>query len=468
MAFCYCPWIMGAARMPRGVALVLLAAVFGNSCIGTRTPTRPEPLLVEAPRLRPLVLEAPRVVALPPDEDAGLLAPEVVRHAIHWGAPLDGRSALDLMEGNLVEVDLPSGAVTILKARFAMLSQCVPVRLPADTLLLCGTGGDHVLTLTPHLLTGPFVVSHALEGRPILEHGSVWPPAGFAGYWVSDDGGIAGSFDLCNAERKVRRATGDDPYIMRQRTFWSRCTRAGDATGRQYVVDGAFDDFQPVRWVPRGDGAVALVVNAVEGKPDAWGLVDGTTGKLHRWMTAPDADVRRALEVTGGWGHCEAARWERCVDRSWSLTAAGGLLGWILTGDTMGRIEILADGTVHRSAERFDRLLAAGPVALARATDGRVVQTLDHGVTWSEIPFPPEVRNAWPVPWGTPLAPVPVTIDEEGSPKCDVSGKWCARPPPPAAPPPPPYTVCSPVGCDLGGWLRVGWSMPTAAAARTP
>jgi hypothetical protein len=132
---------------------VLLAVVFGSSCMGTRTPTRPEPLL----------LEAPCVIALPPDEDAGLPAQEMIRHAIRWGAPLDDRSALDLIEGHLVRVDLATGAVTILKARFALRG---PAGDPARTPLRGSPVLSNLSTVRPRIrrdatrrsgLFGPFL-----------------------------------------------------------------------------------------------------------------------------------------------------------------------------------------------------------------------------------------------------------------------------------------------------------------------
>jgi len=454
----------------RSRILVMLAAIFGTSCTAARTPVRPAPPPREAANLAPLLLEAPLVVALPPATDAGLVFPEVVRHAIRRGAPLDGRSALDVVEGNLVRVDLATGAMAILRSRFAVLSQCVAVRLATDTVLLCSTAGDYVPTLTAEQLTGPFVVSHVLEEKPLLEQGGRWFSSD-ARYWVSDDGGIVGRGLFCRPGPNATgsRGIGNGPIPL------FACARAADGTWRLQEVDGGSYDvprFQAVRWVPRGDGAAVLVVNAIDGRADAWGLVDGTTGELHRWTVAPDADVQRALGVVGGWGSCASEMSETCVDRTWSLTTTGGLLGWILTGDAMGRIEISADGTAHRSTQRFDRLLAAGPVALARAKDARVLQTLDHGATWNEISsFPREVCDAWPIPWGTRLEAVPsITSPQDPGPLCDVPGKGCVRPAVAAAPPPPPppYTVCSPVGCELGGWLRVGWSMPWPNGARSP
>jgi hypothetical protein len=419
----------------RPSAALLLALVFGESCAGELRPFAPQAIV----SYNPDVFDTEATV-----EHA---AHEAMRHAIRWGAPTEspGRdlapAAEEILNGNLVRVNLWSGDVTDLAVGVGSGAQCSPgVRLHSEVLYLCKVG----------TVLGPdFTLFHTVDGQTIRIEGG--PSPARLPYSVSDDGGVNMGWGAspCRPKRLRQPVTMCD--LCAQPVHYGTCVRSADGSGRSYLVEAAGAGgplrFEEVRWVPRGDGAVALVVNAIDGKPESWGVVDGMTRALRRWATTPDADVRAALLRStirrscplGDFSVGDADTW---LDRDWSLTATGSLLGWIRAGDKLGRVEIFPDGTAHRGPEVFEGLLPAGPVALGRAADGRVFQTLDHGLTWREVPA---FSGAFPNP---------------EPPQCVV---------PPEAPPlPPPPPVCSLVGCDLGGSIRIGWSSEPGARAGEP
>ena len=393
----------------------------------------------------------PRAVVMPSEKQADRDADEALRHAIRWGVPADRRfdhdavpAALDVVNGDLVRVDMNTGAVTTVTHVPAADVQCGPgVRLSSEVLFPCRTGHDlpTAADVYGQRDLGIIIFSYAVDGRTTLMDNGPGPM--LKPFSIGDDGGMTLNFGagICKPKHEGR------PVLH------------ADGSGHRHLIEAAGRGgplrFQPVRWVPRADGAVALVVNGVDGDPEAWGLVDGTPPALHRWAATP-LDVRAALLRGRLWSVCPIPDVDSWVDRDWSLTAAGSLLGWVRAGDRLGRVEILPDGTVYRAPERFERIVSAGPVALARAVDGRVFETVDHGVTWKEVPASPgELPGAEPLS----CVPRPLIFSEPPGPICDVSGKWCLGPGDPAGPPPPPsHPVCSLLGCDFGSWLRVGWS----------
>jgi len=438
----------------------LLLLVFGGSCAkNLRTPGLPVP--------EPVLSETPDVFDTDSTKPGNRAAYEAMRYAIRWGAPADSLSSVDLApaaeeiwNGNLVRVDLWKGDVTSLAHGVAFDARCSPgVRLPSEVVFLC----------KGELNVGDFILSHTVDGRTIRS--DVGPSPLRPPYSVSDDSGMTVAFGAspCRPKPSGPPVPRDHDNIAPERLEYAKCVRAADGSGHLYFIEAARAGgpvrFEPVRWVPRGDGAVALVVNAVDGKPESWGVVDGVTHELHRWAATPDADIRAALMRSTVWGSCRVGDEDTWLDRDWSLTAAGSLLGWIRAGDRLGRVEILPDGSVHRAPQLFVRILPSGPVALGQTADGHVLQTLDHGVTWKEVPTSP---GELPSPEPLQCAPLALAAPEPPKPPCDVSGKWCSKPhdaedPPPLPPPP----MCSLVGCDLGGSIRVGWS-PNPGARGNP
>jgi hypothetical protein len=99
----------------------------------------------------------------------------------------------------------------------------------------------------------------------------------------------------------------------------------------------------------------------------------------------------------------------------------GSVRGWADNG--LSSFEIRTDGSVVASPFHFDLAQTAGPYSLARA-QGRLWQSTDRGATWTEVDPPPR-----------------------GGGKGDVE-----------------ITACSPLGCDLHHWYRIGWAATPPAA----
>jgi hypothetical protein len=343
--------------------------------------------------------------ALPPVEPAASLRPitaawreeePALRRAVRSGAPSRDGSALVMASGDLVRVDLASGAVDVVTAgKLPPDATCVATRTQDDVVFTCG-----------RVAGASFVVAHALDHAPVVEQTFA---DGAGRFVVSDDGGILW---VGGCER---------PSAGTHRVA---CVRApGGGSWQEVNLDGPGDagaatPFDVVRWIPRADGGAIAIVSDIGGTANAWGLVDARTGEVHAWpLDALTPLVRAALQAGEG-SRLSAIDPTRLADRGWTVTPQGTLRGWAAAGNASAAVEIGVDGSFQTSPFAFERVASAGPLALARTREGRIWQTLDRGATWSEVAAPPAAK---PGGWIDPHA-------------------------------------CSLVGCDLGAWYRVGWA----------
>jgi hypothetical protein len=322
-----------------------------------------------------------------------------IRRAIRLGAPVDDTSALVVVSGDLVKVNVVTGTIDVVAAgKLPPDATCAGTRTADDVVFTCGRANG-----------GSFVVARTLEGAPVIEQ------AFDAGrFVVADDGGVA-YLGRCDGGGKARRAV---------------CVRGGGAGWREYDLDeaeGGASSFEVVRWIPRADGDAVAVVNNIGGASGGWGMIDARAGEVRAWPAdAPSAQARAALAASADAGRGGSAEVARLADRGWTVTPQGTLRGWATVPGGAASIEVGIDGAVQTSPFAFERIAAAGTLALARQRDGRVWQTLDRGVSWSEVATPPASR---PGGWLDPHA-------------------------------------CSAVGCDMGQWYRVGWApVPPSAPA---
>jgi hypothetical protein len=331
-----------------------------------------------------------------------------LRRAMRSGAPSRDGTALVVASGDLVQVDVVSGAVDVVAAgKLPPEATCVATRTQDDVVFTCARPGG-----------GAFVVAHALDRAPIVEQTF----ADSGRFVVSDDGGILW-VGFC-----------DKPLVGQHRVA---CVRSPGGGWQQYDLDAAGDagtgpTYTIVRWIPRADGGAIAVVGDIGGTASAWGLLDGRTGEVHAWPTdALSPTVRAALQNNEG-ARGSPVDPARLADRSWTVTPQGTLRGWAMLGNALGAVEVGVDGSLQTSPFTFERIASAGAIALARTREGRIWQTLDRGATWSEVAGPPAAR---PGGWIDPHA-------------------------------------CSLVGCDLGQWYRVGWAAtqpaPQPAATTAP
>ena len=304
---------------------------------------------------------------LRPKPDAWREDEPPIRRAVRAGALSREGTAIVASSGDLVQVDVVSGAVDVVAAgKIPPDAVCAATRTPGDVVLTCARPSGTA-----------FVVSHVLDRAPVVEQ----PLADGGRFVVSDDGGI------------LWTAPCDKPAPGSRHVA---CVRS--PTGQWQELDlepgeaGTAAQYNVLRWVPRGDGSALAVVSDIGGVGSAFGLADGRTGELHAWpadtLTPP---VRAALAAQDSPRGVDIGR---VADRSWTLTAQGTLRGWATLGGATGAVEIGLDGSMQTSAFTFDRIATAGPIALARTREGRVWQTLDRGTTWSEVAAPPAMRQS--------------------------------------------------------------------------
>jgi hypothetical protein len=320
-----------------------------------------------------------------------------IRRAIRLGAPVDDQTAVVVVDGDVIRVNVFTGEIVgVTQGKLPPDGNCEAVKTSDDVVFVC-TRPNNVA----------FVVSHALgDKQPVIEQ--TFTAQGQ--FYVGDDGGIAfgGPCTRAKASKQIV------------------CVRGAQGNWQEYDLEGTNGDggapLDVSRWIPRADGgAIGIVVGAT------WGVIDARSGELRTWT--PDqlsAPLRSALTPSayGRYPYYYGARADsRVSDRTWSITPAGTLRGWGV-GANNGAFEISLDGTVTASPFSFDRVQSAGPFALSRTRDGRIWQSLDRGVTWSEVAAPPAAKPSSSV---------------------DVRS-------------------CSAVGCDLGAWYRIGW----AAIAPSP
>ena len=303
---------------------------------------------------------------LRPKQDAWREEEPPVRRAMRVGTPTRDGTVLVAASGDLVQVDVVSGAIEVVAAG----------KIPPDASCAAARTQDDVVLLCSRPTSAGFVVSHALDRAPIVEQ-----PLPEGGHFVvSDDGGV------------LWTGPCDKPSPTARRTA---CARSPSGVWQAIDLDppgdsGATSPYDVVRWVPRGDGGAIAVVSNIGGVANAWGLVDARTGELHAWpLDAVTPQVRSALAYSENARGLDLAR---LADRTWMVTPQGTLRGWAALAGGTGAIEIGLDGSLQTSPFTFERVASAGPVALARTREGRVWQTLDRGTTWSEVAAPPAMR----------------------------------------------------------------------------
>jgi len=312
-----------------------------------------------------------------------------LRVAMESGASLDENTALVIVQGDVVRVDVHTGEIVgVLAGKLPPDAQCEA--LPGGELLFVCSARNGTNGAGP----GVFVVSHAASDSPVVEQ--TFTTGG--SFYASDDGGLAFGGPCPTG------GGADDAVCVRQPGGAWREMDPG-ALG----TDGGFGRATVARWIPRADGtAVAVVFD-----PGA-GLYDPRTG-----VVSPLDDAARELAVGSSGGSASRRRQQKfdaagVVDGSWSFAPSGALRVWNARG-AIAEIDP-SSGKVTRSPYSFD-LAFAGANGLGRTREGRLFQSSDHGLTWTEVAEPPSGRGTSEV------------------------------------------HECSAVGCDMGGFYRIGWAV---------
>ena len=160
-----------------------------------------------------------------------------------------------------------------------------------------------------------------------------------------------------------------------------------------------------VRWVPKvGGGALAVIGGSSPGLLDAQ---SGSFVALSPEVPSVVIESRRSPE-----------RW---LGLDWIALEDGSMRGWLRNSG----VAIARDGRLEPSVYEFSHLSGAGAHALGVDSGRRVFQSSDWGRSWVETLAPPGSGSAGEL-------------------------KLIPR--------------CSPVGCLIGPWLRVGWEAEVPGA----
>lgn len=168
-----------------------------------------------------------------------------------------------------------------------------------------------------------------------------------------------------------------------------------------------------VRWIPRpGKSPIAVITS-----PEV-ATLDLSWSDARPWqLEGLPSGLVQALK-----NQVVLRRDRGVIERRWAATADGAVRALLDDGRA---IEVSPTGTVTVWPFQFEKVASAGARALARSRDGRAFQTLDRGQTWGEVQGPPATG----------------------------SGLFEPR-------------ACSDLGCDLAGFVRVGWE--ATAPAKPP
>lgn len=307
------------------------------------------------------------------------------RVAMRTGVPAEEEGiAVFVANGDVFRVSLRRGEiVSVQTGKVPLDAMCEGVRTPDDALFLCTRHGQ---------TSERFVVSGTLYGKtPQIEQSFPF----VAPFSAGDDGALAFAGPCSGPQRDgvacVRTAQGS--WVER-----SPSTDAGSPVALGYVV-------------PRSDGgAVSLQLQT---KP--YSITDLATGDVRTFTDA---------ELTTTVGRYKSMMYMGksggSVLREWTFQPDGSLRGW-----SGGRsVTITPGGPVVSTTFVGDNATygTSGPRALGMSPEGRLFQTVDRGLTWTEVAGPPSQSVG------------PGSKRSYGSIQCGA------------------------VGCSLGPWLRVGFA----------
>ena len=330
--------------------------------------------------------------------------------AVRRGARLDDGTVIVAAAGDVARVDLHTGAATIVVAG----------RLPPDLTCEALRVGDDVLAVCSAPRRPSIVASHLADGHPTIER--TFPVDG--PFSAGDEGTLVFGGSCDGARMRLSVCVRDAHGVWHEHGVDPALTAdAGAEAGAKPSVDAGADGGAPdvnaiVRWVV-GDGGRPIAL--LGGKNP--GTFDPESGAVRAWKKDENeksfpVDVLRALEPANRRGG------GTLLDRRWSMSD-GVLRGWLDTGQI---VKIQKTGEVERSSFVFPRAATNGAFGFAIDPQERAFQTIDHGETWSEVAPPPVARV--------------------------IKSNPAAR--------------CSPLGCDLGVWLRLGWDATPPSVVPEP
>ncbi len=323
-----------------------------------------------------------------------------------------GREAIPLGDGvNLVVGSDRIAKVDAETARVINATQledmsgadCRPVKLP-DTVLLACRSDERAMVID---VTGVPRIERTFEldeatGRRDLDGFSIADGIGL-GYL----GPCAGTTPEPEEIDGVTGASQRNQSPQRSPVF---CARASADHWIEHRLP-AEDAEDAIGWMPRpGGDAVVLVGRA--GRLVTEEDRVATIGGLHI-VRVPRLEPPLSLPTY-------ASRGAETATREMRAGPDGSIEAWITNnGNGSGTAAIVIDAkgkiTARPSPPRVESIERSGPFAMAHSDDGRLFETIDWGKRWIEVKGPP--------------ASLPTT-----------------RP-----------SACTAVGCEIGGYVRVGW-----------
>lgn len=201
----------------------------------------------------------------------------------------------------------------------------------------------------------------------------------------------------------VRPASEARPY----------CVRAQNGSLREVQIRG---DIGTERVAALADGRVVVLVPPRAGTPGTITVLSGAAAK--------SATLRLPAEARAASRELRRGMWLEGFEER----APGVIGGWVEAGGPFVGVAIDLDGVVRAGDVRDDASGAvfSGRFGMALMEGGRAAETTDGGLTWNAFDMPPD-------------------HDDDADERLRASSR-----------------ACGPVGCVLGGWIRVGYGDPDA------
>jgi hypothetical protein len=351
-----------------------------------------------------------------PAPDAGAWPPTASRSvldaAVNAGLPLPDGGAVIVDRGFVGRLDLTTlRAASVTPIPAVAGAECVPIRQGSAVLLVCGDK-DRATVVD---VTGTPRIERTFDVPASPKHDR------FTG---SDDGGL-GFLGPCDPAAPAPRlaALPDDNAAAPGRSAVF-CARASRDTWIEHRLDPD-DAAELLTWIPRpGGGAVALVARSGSFLRDPERVE--VRGAL-RIVRVARSEPPLSLPPYG-------LRSSVVLDRAFHADADSVLDGWIPSaGGATGQSAVTIDARGHVRAHPLPLHAQishiAGAFGLISGDDDQLFETTDRGHTWVAVEPPPGEASSY-------------------------------------------TTQCSPVGCRVGAFVRLGWSSaaapPSAAAPRSP
>jgi hypothetical protein len=320
------------------------------------------------------------------------------------GVPLDDGSVVVAARGVAGRLDAASGRVSSAASLEPDFGECAPVRLPGEILLLCASK-ERATVLE-------------LAGSPRVERTfDLAHAADLDRFAVSDGEGVGflgpcdGSPPRSSALDIVSSATPYNPSTQRSAVF---CARKSRGEWIEHRLDPA-DAVDVIAWIPRPTGgAVALVARPGTFLDDAERVAD--RGHL-RVVRVARSEPPLAMPPYG-------SRSTELLTRSLRASPSGEIEGWLpSTSYPSNTVAVVINprgqARVRPLPSQPSAIATSGAFGMVQTEDGRLFETTDWGKRFVEVESPP--------------------------------GNALAR-----------LSNCSPAGCRIGPFVRLGWTGTSA------